>query len=73
MGDVVSPRTRLEPRSPGPSVVMLVRHAEKPLGAGPPHGVTIDGTPDPESLTPRGWQRAGALVALSSEMGVAGA
>jgi broad specificity phosphatase PhoE len=47
-----------------PSLVMLVRHAEKPLGEGPPHGVTIDGTLDPESLTPRGWQRAGALVAL---------
>jgi broad specificity phosphatase PhoE len=47
-----------------PSVVMLVRHAEKPLGDGPPHGVTGDGQPDPESLTPRGWQRAGALVAL---------
>jgi hypothetical protein len=43
---------------------MLVRHAEKPLGEGPPRGVTIDGTPDPESLTPRGWQRAGALVGL---------
>lgn len=47
-----------------PSVVMLLRHAEKPLGDGPPHGVTIDGTQDPESLTPRGWQRAGALVRL---------
>jgi hypothetical protein len=43
---------------------MLVRHAEKPLGEGPPRGVTIDGMPDPESLTPRGWQRAGALVGL---------
>ena len=47
-----------------PSVVMLLRHAEKPLGDGPPHGVTVDGTLDPESLTPRGWQRAGALVGL---------
>jgi broad specificity phosphatase PhoE len=47
-----------------PSVVMLLRHAEKPLGDGPPHGVTIDGALDPESLTPRGWQRAGALVGL---------
>jgi broad specificity phosphatase PhoE len=47
-----------------PSVVMLLRHAEKPLGGGPPHGVTIDGIQDAESLTPRGWQRAGALVAL---------
>jgi broad specificity phosphatase PhoE len=43
---------------------MLLRHAEKPLGEDPPHGVTIDGTQDPESLTPRGWQRAGALVGL---------
>ena len=47
-----------------PSVVMLLRHAEKPLGDGPPYGVTVDGAPDPESLTPRGWQRAGALVGL---------
>jgi broad specificity phosphatase PhoE len=47
-----------------PSLVMLLRHAEKPLGEGPPHGVTIDGTLDAESLTPRGWQRAGALVGL---------
>jgi broad specificity phosphatase PhoE len=47
-----------------PATILLVRHAEKPLGDGPPHGVTIDGVPDPESLTPRGWQRAGALVSL---------
>lgn len=43
--------------------ILLIRHAEKPLGEAPPHGVDIDGNPDPESLTPRGWQRAGALVA----------
>lgn len=43
---------------------MLFRHAEKPVTDGPPHGVTVDGTPDRESLTPRGWQRAGALVGL---------
>lgn len=47
-----------------PSVVMLIRHAEKPLSDGPPHGVTVDGAIDPESLTSRGWQRAGALVGL---------
>ncbi len=43
---------------------MLIRHAEKPLGNPPPHGVTIDGVTDSESLTPLGWQRAGALVGL---------
>ena len=47
-----------------PVKVMLIRHAEKPVGADPPHGVSIDGVADPESLTPRGWQRAGALVGL---------
>jgi hypothetical protein len=44
------------------SVVMVIRHAEKPLAETPPHGVTVDGVNDPRSLTPRGWQRAGALV-----------
>lgn len=47
---------------PMPNVVMIIRHAEKPLGVSAPHGVTVDGLPDRESLTPRGWQRAGALV-----------
>ena len=44
------------------SVVMMIRHAEKPLTDTPPHGVTVDGVNDQRSLTPRGWQRAGALV-----------
>ena len=43
---------------------MIVRHAEKPAGSGTPKGVSADGLTDPESLTPRGWQRAGALVGL---------
>jgi hypothetical protein len=45
-------------------VIMIIRHGEKPLGPGPPDGVTMDGVPDPESLTPVGWARAGALVPL---------
>jgi hypothetical protein len=46
------------------TTIMVMRHGEKPLGDGPPHGVDGDGNPDPESLTPRGWQRAGALLSL---------
>lgn len=44
--------------------IMLIRHAEKPVGNQPPHGVTIDGIVDGKSLTVLGWQRAGALVEL---------
>jgi hypothetical protein len=47
-----------------PVSIAFVRHGEKQLGDGPPHGVLVDGTPDPDSLIPRGWQRAGALVGL---------
>jgi hypothetical protein len=47
-----------------PTSISLLRHAEKQIGSQLPHGVSADGTPDPESLTPRGWQRAGAIVGL---------
>lgn len=47
-----------------PASIAFLRHAEKQLDDGPPHGVLVDGTPDPDSLIPRGWQRAGALVGL---------
>jgi broad specificity phosphatase PhoE len=56
---------RFEPveiEAPMADIVMLIRHAEKPAGDGPPFGVTDQGAVDHESLTPRGWQRAGALV-----------
>ena len=43
--------------------IMLVRHGEKPTDP-PPYGVTADGERESESLTVRGWQRAGALVAF---------
>lgn len=44
--------------------VMLIRHAEKPLGSSPVSGVSPEGERDKESLTVRGWQRAGALAHL---------
>ena len=47
-----------------PVTISLIRHAEKQYGDGPPFGVMADGSADPFSLTPRGWQRAGALVSL---------
>jgi len=42
--------------------IMLIRHAEKPTTADPPYGVTENGKRESESLTVRGWQRAGALA-----------
>ena len=44
--------------------IMVIRHAEKPPGSPPPHGVDEEGEHESESLTVRGWQRAGALAAL---------
>lgn len=43
--------------------VLLIRHAEKPV-PGEAEGVDEHGHASEESLTPRGWQRAGALVGL---------
>lgn len=45
-----------------PKRIMFIRHAEKPGAAEDGNGVTADGGEDVESLTVRGWQRAGALV-----------
>jgi hypothetical protein len=44
--------------------IMVMRHAEKPAKDGAPHGVTLEGKPNKESLQPIGWQRAGALANL---------
>jgi hypothetical protein len=47
------------------SKVMVIRHGEKPTAKHqPPYGVTADGEQDWESLTVRGWLRAGALETL---------
>ena len=42
--------------------IMVVRHGEKPSLDGTVLGVTVDGAPNPDELSVRGWQRAGALV-----------
>ncbi len=49
------------------SKIMLIRHAEKPGIPGGGSGVAIDGTDSPDSLTVRGWTRAGALVWLFAD------
>lgn len=58
-----------------PQQIYVIRHGEKPPGdvknasdvsAGPPFGVDVDGNLNQYSLSPRGWQRSGALTALFS-------
>lgn len=49
--------------------IMLIRHAEKPSKTPPPHGVTAEGERESESLSVRGWQRAGALASLFAPAG----
>jgi hypothetical protein len=45
--------------------IIVMRHAQKPRHKPEPRaGVREDGTPDPESLSVEGWQRAGALAAV---------
>src|SRR6187551_3128683 len=58
-------RSRGNGQSTDTRMIMLTRHAEKPLHpAGSPYGVNPQGQQDPHSLTVNGWIRAGALVAL---------
>lgn len=53
-----------------PLKVMIVRHGEKPtVKHQAPYGVTRKGEQDWESLTIRGWQRAGGLVSLFDPAG----
>jgi broad specificity phosphatase PhoE len=54
-----------------PARIMFIRHAEKPVDGGD-DGVTPKGHADPESLTPRGWQRAGALARFFQPLPAAG-
>lgn len=50
--------------SPVDKLVMIIRHAEKPLPHRPDVGVTELGEEDVKFLTVRGWQRAKALTCL---------
>ena len=64
MNDTVH-RSRGKAQATDTRMIMLIRHAEKPLHpSGSPHGVNPDGQQDPHSLTVTGWIRAGALVEL---------
>jgi hypothetical protein len=56
---------------PPPQKIILIRHAEKPLQP-PPYGVDENGVESKHCLTPRGWERAGALVAFFRHPTVAG-
>lgn len=42
--------------------IMIIRHAERPSEDDSVIGVTMEGKNEPEELTVRGWQRAGALI-----------
>ena len=44
--------------------IIVIRHAQKPTHKPKHIGIREDGTADPESLTVRGWQHAGALAAV---------
>jgi hypothetical protein len=59
---------------PPPAVIYIIRHGEKPpdppsgaaaaTAAATSFGVDADGNQNEHSLTPRGWQRSGALAVL---------
>jgi hypothetical protein len=49
--------------APG-TLIMIIRHGEKPSGANATAGIDPAGKPDKHSLTPIGWNRARALVGL---------
>ena len=51
--------------------ILIIRHAEKPDPERGIEGVDEKGSRDPASLSPRGWQRAGALACAFSVAAIA--
>jgi broad specificity phosphatase PhoE len=49
--------------------IMIIRHAERPSDDDSTVGVSVEGKKEPEELTVRGWQRAGALVRFFAPVG----
>lgn len=49
--------------------IIVIRHAQKPTRKPKRNGIRKNGTEDPESLTVRGWQHAGALAAVFAGRG----
>lgn len=52
-----------------PDQIIIIRHAQKPTKKPKQDGIREDGRPDPELLTVRGWQHAGALASVFSVAG----
>lgn len=48
----------------GPTKIMIIRHAEKPVTSNglTYNGINEQGGPDEDSLIPQGWERAGAVA-----------
>jgi len=68
-----TPGTTTPDDAAGPDRLMFIRHAEEPGRHGQaPYGVTEAGALDPDSLSVRGWTRAGALVTLFDPRGADG-
>lgn len=56
-----------------PDQIIVIRHAQKPTRKPRRKGIREDGAADPESLSVRGWQHAGALAAVFTGPGAGAA
>jgi hypothetical protein len=65
-GEELAHENAIPAQGPPPEAIFLIRHAEKPVVSnGTTYtGMDVTGTPNPDCLIPRGWQRAGGLATL---------